>query len=55
MCPFTMNGTKITAIVGFRERRMASVWDEQGHGGSRIKLGLKNELALNHFPMAVLG
>ena len=53
MCPTTMNGTKITAKGGFREKRMASVWEEQDHGESRIKLGLKNELALNYFPMGL--
>lgn len=53
MCPTTMNGTKITAMEGTREKRMASVWEEQDHGESRIKLGLKNELALNYLPMGL--
>lgn len=53
MCPTTMNGTKITAMGGIREKRMASVWEEQDHGESRIKLGLKNELALNYLPMGL--
>lgn len=48
-----MNGTKITAMEGTREKRMASVWEEQDHGESRIKLGLKNELALNYLPMGL--
>ena len=41
MCPRTTDGTKITAIEGFREGERVSVRDEWDCGGSRIKFRLE--------------